>query len=34
MVPAPPSRVWVGGVSAMGSFDKEVLKKKLLLCLV
>lgn len=23
MVPAPPAGVWVGGVSTMGSFDKN-----------
>lgn len=28
MVPAPPAGVWVGGVSTMGSFDKNFGGKK------
>jgi hypothetical protein len=28
MVPAPPARVSVGGVSPMGSFDKNFYEKK------
>jgi hypothetical protein len=28
MVPAPLARVWLGGVSAMGDFDKKFGEKK------
>lgn len=28
MVPAPLARVWLGGVSAMGNFDKKFEEKK------
>ena len=28
MVPAPTARVWLGGVSAMGLFDKNFGEKK------